>query len=333
MDNSQIDFINVKGGAFIMGAPRVPKRKFLAHEVEVNSFKMSKYMITLSQFKSFLEEYGSDLVKSGEYQGQKMTTKQKRFNKEGNSWQIKEGHKNFPVAATWHGANEFCNFYGYRLPTEAEWEYAAKGGLLSQGFNYSGSNNLDAVAWHKDSSFNKEHFAVGQKEPNELGFYDMSGLMTEWSSDWHSNKYYAESPKNNPQGPATRKAKVKRGGSTNFLFSKSLHYVSCRDLSHIDVFMDNEGFRPVMNIEDENEVTFDEDNQAISKNPSIGQHAYGTPEDIKKESKKSGRTSLIMGIVLLLGGVIGSVATQGQVLFYGAVGVGLGLIIKGALGR
>ncbi len=333
MENNQIDFINVKGGDFIMGAPRVPKRNFLAHEVEVSSFQMSKYMITLSQFNSFLEEYGSDLVKTGENQGKKMVEKQKGFKKEGNTWQIKEGHENFPVAVTWHGANEFCAYYGYRLPTEAEWEYAAKGGMLSQGFDYSGSNNLSEVAWHKDSSFNKEHFAVGQNKSNELGFYDMSGLMTEWCSDWHDKGYYSTSPKKNPQGPLSGKAKVKRGGSTNFLFPKLLHYVSCRDLAHPDVSMGTEGFRPVLSIAEDAEVVFEEDKHVTDENSKVGKNAYGTPEDIIKESKKSSSTSLILGIVILIGGIVATAASEGQYLFLGAAAAGLILIIKGAMGK
>ncbi|MCM1022378.1 MAG: SUMF1/EgtB/PvdO family nonheme iron enzyme [Muribaculum sp.] len=101
----------------------------------------------------------------------------------------------------------------FRLPTEAEWEYAARGGQNSQMNKYSGSNNLDDVAWHKGNSGSKPH-PVGQKKPNELGIYDMSGNAQEWCHDWYDESYYASSPVNNPKGPSgpdNDKGRVVRG--------------------------------------------------------------------------------------------------------------------------
>ena len=88
----------------------------------------------------------------------------------------------------------------YRLPTEAEWEFAARGGNKSKGYHYSGSDNLDSVAWHYENS-NKSSHPVGAKKPNELGMYDVTGNVSEWCQDWFSIAYYAVSPLNNPQGP------------------------------------------------------------------------------------------------------------------------------------
>ncbi|MDD6784288.1 MAG: formylglycine-generating enzyme family protein [Prevotellaceae bacterium] len=102
----------------------------------------------------------------------------------------------------------------FRLPTEAEWEYAARGGNKSMGYQYSGSNNLDDVAWYDKNSFNTTQ-SVKTKRPNELGIYDMSGNVWEWCQDRYDKKYYKKSPKENPMGPNTGSLRVLRGGGWN----------------------------------------------------------------------------------------------------------------------
>jgi formylglycine-generating enzyme required for sulfatase activity len=116
---------------------------------------------------------------------------------------------------SWHDANAYAQKVGKRLPTEAEWEYAARGGNKSKGYTYSGGNNLDAVGWYNDNSRSKTH-PVAQKQPNELGLYDMSGNVWEWCSDWYDKGYYSRSPQNDPQGPNSGKYRVLRGGRWNF---------------------------------------------------------------------------------------------------------------------
>ena len=98
----------------------------------------------------------------------------------------------------------------FRLPTEEEWEYAARGGKKSKGYTYAGSNNIDDVAWHYDNSGNGPH-PVKQKQPNELGLYDMSGNVAEWCSKWY--EYYSASPMNKIKGPAPDDPVIHRGGS------------------------------------------------------------------------------------------------------------------------
>ena len=100
----------------------------------------------------------------------------------------------------------------FRLPTEAEWEFAARGGIKSQGYKYSGSNTLGDVAWYEENSGDTTH-DVGTKSPNELGLYDMNGNVWEWCSDWYGDKYYSSSPSNHPTGPSSGAYRVLRGGS------------------------------------------------------------------------------------------------------------------------
>ena len=126
---------------------------------------------------------------------------------------------NLPVEeVSWNECQDFISKLNamtgkrFRLPTEAEWEYAARDGNKSRGYQYSGSNTLGDVAWYSGNSSSRTH-AVGTKQPNELGIYDMAGNVWEWCQDWYGS--YSSSPQTNPTGAVNELYPVYRGGSWN----------------------------------------------------------------------------------------------------------------------
>ena len=128
----------------------------------------------------------------------------------------------------------------FRLPTEAEWEFAAKGGNKSSGFKYSGSNNLNEVAWNDKNLNGKILNPVGTKKANELGLYDMSGNGFERCQDWYSSVYYENSPIQNPKGPKKGDYRVLRSG----ISAKDCRVTSRSYISISSLFLDF-GFRLV----------------------------------------------------------------------------------------
>ena len=190
-----IAMVYVSGGTFTMGATSEQGSDAWddekpAHSVTLSGYYIGKYEVTQKLWKAVMGSNPSN------FKGD-----------------------NLPVEdVSWNDIQVFLRKLNamtgkrYRLPTEAEWEFAARGGNSSRGYKYSGSNSLGSVAWCKDNSGSRTH-AVGTKSPNELGIYDMSGNVFEWCQDWYSDSYYGSSPRTNPTGPNSGSSRVGRGGS------------------------------------------------------------------------------------------------------------------------
>lgn len=214
------DMIYVQGSTFLMGSNDYDSEKPI-HKVYMKDFYIDKYEVTNEQFCKFLNEKGNQSEDGVEWL--EIKSEYCKIVKQGNKYVPVSGYNNHPVImVSWYGANAYANWAGKRLPTEAEWEYAARGGNKSKGYKYSGSDNVDAVAWYWDNStasgnsnLHQGHgtMPVGKKQPNELGLYDMSGNVWEWCADWYGSDYYGKSPYENPTGPSSGTTRVLRGGS------------------------------------------------------------------------------------------------------------------------
>jgi formylglycine-generating enzyme required for sulfatase activity len=215
------EMVFVKGGKFRMGSGQGANDERPVHEITLDDYYIGKYEVTQAQWYAVLDKDPA-----------------KRYF---------PGCDSCPVErVSWNNVQEFITKLNlktgmnYRLPTEAEWEYVARGGALSRGYRYSGSNNADSVAWTDGNSDNRVH-PTGLKKPNELGLCDMSGNVYEWCSDWYSPGYYRDSPKVNPTGPETGTLRVMRGGS--WFFDRACIRVSERDGGNPDFRYGYVGFR------------------------------------------------------------------------------------------
>ena len=194
-DTLSINLMCVEGGTFMMGsdAPDAQADEQPVHEVTLSDYYIGQTEVTQHLWKAVM---GS-----------------------GNNPSATKGN-NLPVTnITWNEAQQFVERLSeltgmrFRLPTEAEWEYAARGGQKSKGYTYAGSNDIDQVGWYNGNSSNKTH-AVGQKQSNELGIYDMTGNVWEYCYDWHTP--YAAQAQTNPTGAATGDKHVLRGGCYHY---------------------------------------------------------------------------------------------------------------------
>lgn len=188
--------VPVEGGTFTMGATSeqgsdAEEYEKPAHKVTLSDYYIGQTEVTQALWKAVMGSNPSD--SKGD---------------------------NLPVElVSWDDCQEFIQKLNqltgrqFRLPTEAEWEYAARGGRKSRGYKYAGGNNIGSVAWYDDNSGNRTH-TVATKQANELGVYDMSGNALEWCSDWYDS--YQSSSQSDPQGPSSGFGRVLRGGSYDY---------------------------------------------------------------------------------------------------------------------
>lgn len=185
------DMIAVQGGTFMMGSPETERERLSVegqHNVTLSSYYIGKFVVTQELWKAVM----------------------------GNNNSYFKGF-NLPIEnVSWDDCQQFIHKLNqltskkYSLPTEAQWEYAARGGIMSNGYIFAGSNNLNDIAWHLGNSGGKTN-TVGQKNPNELGLYDMCGNVWEWCLDWYES--YSDDFQINPIGPSYGSMRVFRGGS------------------------------------------------------------------------------------------------------------------------
>ena len=140
-------------------------------------------------------------------------------------------------------AKQLPEGYKFAIPTEAQWEYAARGGNKSKNYIYSGSDDIDKIAWYEDNSMEQTN-KIGLKRKNELGIFDMSGNLWEWCSDWFDGDYYLYSPTTDPTGPGYGYHRVLRGGS--WRSTSQGCRVSCRFAANPNERASNCGLRVVL---------------------------------------------------------------------------------------
>ena len=247
-----LEMILVEAGSYDMGCMSNDQyscfnNELPIHSVSVDSFYISKHEITNFHFAEFLNNINVDSL--GVYQDEVIIDMQSgnvQIKYSNGEFKPLNGKENFPVIeVSWFGAKAFCEYHGGRLPTEAEWEFAARGGNESDTTLFAGGNDINIVAWYGGNAGNAPH-EVGTRQANELGIYDMSGNVWEWCNDWYEADYYAVSPVNNPTGPETGTYKVLRGGIWN---GEGVYCrVSYRDFSYSTITNNANGLRLVKDV-------------------------------------------------------------------------------------
>lgn len=244
-----VDWILVQGGTFVQGENQIiisskgdTVRGFTSpfREVRLRDFYIAKYEVTVKQFKEFCRQMNRPMPRPP------LTT---AFGDTIDyQWQDE-----YPMLATWDEANEFARWAGGRLPTEAEWEYAAKGGSKSKSFSYSGSNDAREVGWVRENADSSLH-PVGLLAANELGIHDMTGNISEWVSDWYNPPMDQMSEIDNPTGPLPGIDSMKISKGLSWFYGSvdektllplpfGIHMPEVRYQSPIDTRNDGFGFR------------------------------------------------------------------------------------------
>jgi sulfatase modifying factor 1 len=224
------NMVLIKGGMFEMGSDKGIDEMPL-HRVTVSDFYLAKYELTIAEFKAFVDatgyktdadKEGSSYVYTNDWKEQKGVNW--KYDTRGNLRPSNE--YNHPVVhVSWNDAVAYCEWLSketglkYRLPTEAEWEYAAGGGSNGRT-QWSGTSNESTLIRYANYSGNQDGYAntapVGSLQANFLNLYDMTGNVLEWCSDWYGSNYYYSSPSKNPTGPASGSYRVQRGGAWHY---------------------------------------------------------------------------------------------------------------------
>ncbi len=231
MKQVEAGFVFVSGGCFEMGETHELAAEYErpVHEVCVSDFYIGKHEVTVGEFKVFVKDTG---YKTEAEKGEGcLLWMGKGWRRDASVLWNRPGFlqtDRHPVSCvSWNDVSEFVVWkrrktgLPYRLPTEAEWEYAARAGGKPIKSSIAGhSSRLEEYAWFRGNSGGQTH-AIGQKKPNGLGLYDMSGNVWEWVQDWYGGDYYQQGIKNDPQGPDSGKGRVMRGGSW-YVISKAV---------------------------------------------------------------------------------------------------------------
>jgi len=194
MTNITEELALIPGGEFLMGSDLDGDHNPV-HKVYIDPFYMDKYEVTNTKYLKFCKITGHQLPEFWGMEG----------------FRCGLDYPNHPVVGvSWHDAVEYAVWCGKRLPTEAEWEYAARGGLA--GMSYPNGETLNPSDGNYTKSGKGCPVAVGSYPPNGFGLYDMQGNVVEWVLDFYDPNYYSSSPSSNPQGPSSGKFRVIRGG-------------------------------------------------------------------------------------------------------------------------
>ena len=208
---SGVEMVVIPAGSFEMGSAHGREEERPVHKVMVDSFLMDKYVVTQTEFEKLGEDADPPFGNTSHFKGPNLPAEMVTWPQAArfcNARSLLEGLK--PC----YSDKAECDFdaSGYRLPTEAEWEYACRAGTSAAYSFGNDTRPLGDFAWFADNANNKTHPA-GQKRPNPWGLYDMHGNVVQWCNDVYDPSYYKNSPDRNPRGPAKGKEYVLRGGS------------------------------------------------------------------------------------------------------------------------
>ncbi|MBI1804086.1 MAG: formylglycine-generating enzyme family protein [Ignavibacteriae bacterium] len=243
----------IPAGSFQMGSEGWGEYESPIHEVFVDDFFMDETPVTNLQFAEFVKQTG--YVTTAEINGFAHGYEKGAYKKIiGLRWKsyFAAGRERHPVIlVSWHDANEYAMWAGKRLPSEAEWEKAARGSLIQKMYPWGGNEpNRSDCNFAKETIDIPATTEVGSFAPNEYGLFDMAGNVWNWCADWFSGTYYSESEKNNPRGPKSGETKIRRGASFNIIQTFRLR-CSNRGAYDPNGYAINIGFRCVKGLKDE----------------------------------------------------------------------------------